>query len=110
MGKKMFFRSFTPNPTSKARRTEDDPIVQNGLAITPADMNKMLQAGVPISAQMNAHFNDDSPAQANDWTVGIQDMRGVDAAEVFEASMDAKSKIKKFFSSAKREPMEKGGD
>lgn len=110
MNKKMFFRSYTPNPTSKARRHQDDPIVKNGLAITPADMNKMLQAGVPISAQMNAHFNDDTPQQAADWSVGIQDMRGVDAAEVFEASMDAKSKIKKFFSSAERKPMQEGGD
>ena len=103
MKKKMFFRSYTKNSLSKARRTEDDPIVRNGLALTPADMNKMVMQGIPIGAQINAHFADDDFRAANDFDVPIQDRRGVDVAEVWEHSLDAKKKIRDYFSKAKRE-------
>lgn len=105
----MFFKSYTPNPTSKARRVEDDPIVRNGLAITPAQMADMVKKGQPISAQLQAAFNDDGP-NSNDWHVGIEDMRFTDASEAWNASQDAKEKIRKYAQTAERLPMSKGGE
>lgn len=106
----MFFNSYTPNKLSKARRMKDDPIVKNGLAITPADMNNMLRQGQPISAQLHAAFADDSPQSMNDWEIGIEDTRFVDAAEVYEHTMGAKKRVKNFLKNAERMPLEKGGE
>lgn len=110
MSKRMFFKSYTPNPVSKAVRTEDDPIVQNGLAVTPAEMNQMLQAGLPISAQINSMFNDDTLVSARDFSVDAIYQRGIDAAEIFEMQQGAKRKIKDAFQHAERQPIQEGGN
>ena len=110
MKKKMFFKSYTDNSLSKARRFKDDPVVKNGLAITPVDMNHMLQQGLPIGAQIRSAFADETFTSANDWDIDLSQQRGVDIVDAWEAEQSAKSKIKDFFSKAERSPVEKGGD
>lgn len=62
-----------------------------GLAFTPAQMAKMAEKGIPISTQSADQFVDGSLNPSFD--IPIEDRRGVDVNDVWNASKDAKAKI-----------------
>lgn len=76
------------------RRKHDEVEPKPGLAYTPADMARMHSAGMPVnSANLVNQFYDGDKNPSFD--VAIERRRGVDPAEIWEASMSAKDKINK---------------
>lgn len=77
-----------------ARRHEDEPIVKNGLAITPSDMASMMQQGIPISAQAHAIVEAETPAQASDFFVPAEHVKHSDMVDLWNAKLDAMEKVR----------------
>lgn len=74
------------------KRKEGEEIVQDGLSLTPAQMDDMVRRGVTVSTQsLGAQFFDDSPG--NSFDVPLIYTRGVDMAEAYETSLDSRRKI-----------------
>lgn len=68
---------------------------KSGLAYTPADMARMHSAGMPVnSANLINSFCDGDKNPS--FELPIERQRGVDIAEVWEASLIAKKKIDNF--------------
>lgn len=89
----MFGKSYKPWHPSTAKRVGDDPIVKNGLSISPAEMDELMKKGMPVAAQMNAMFNDDKISN-NDFDVPLEHMRGIDIAEINNTVLDIREKAK----------------
>lgn len=64
----------------------------NGLAVTPADMHRMVDRGIPVSPSNDALFFDGTPNVTFD--LPIEDARGVDVNDIWNAQQDARRKIK----------------
>lgn len=62
-----------------------------GLAFTPAQMAKMAEKGIPISTQSADQFVDGTLNPSFD--IPIEERRGIDVNDVWNASKDAKAKI-----------------
>lgn len=76
------------------KRKENEVEPKQGLAYTPADMARMHAAGMPVnSANLVNQFYDGDKNPSFD--VALERQRGVDPAEIWEASQTAKAKIKK---------------
>lgn len=82
-------------------RKHDEKAPQPGLAYSPADMARMYAHGMPVnSTNLVGQFVDGSPnVQWSDLTIDRQ--RGVDIAEVWQASKQARSKISKAVKASK---------
>lgn len=82
--------------STKCKRSKEDIPVQNGLALTPTEMMRLAQKGVPISAQNEQNFFDgvDNPT----WDVAPEKMRGVDPADLWQLQKTSRKKV----TSAKR--------
>lgn len=65
--------------------------VKDGLAITPAEMNRMVKSGIPITPQNSASFIDGEASFDRELT--LEARRGVDAIDAWEASQTAKKNI-----------------
>lgn len=79
---------------SKAVRHEHEPIVQDGLAVTPSMMEEMAMLGKPISTStLGAEYFDNTAR--NDFGVDPQFQRGACIVEVWETEQDARAKFKK---------------
>lgn len=74
------------------KRRPGETVVQNGLAVTPSDVLRMAEQGIPASAQMNSSFIDGSANPG--WDVPLEERRGVDIAQMWQFSKDAKLKFK----------------
>lgn len=84
----------TPRSRAVTTREEFEPAVQSALAYTPADMQRMAEKGVSInSMNMEGSYYYDPPTKSFD--VPISDRRGVDPADIWNAQMDARSKLSK---------------
>lgn len=77
-----------------ARRTEDDPIVQNGLAITPSEMQEMMARGEAISAQHMQAIKEETPAQRNDFYVPMEHTRGFDMVDAWNVRHEVQGKVR----------------
>lgn len=77
----------------QARRKKDEPIVKNGLAITPAAMVELMQQGSPISAQAYS-IKQETPSQANDFFVPAEHQRHFDMVDGWNARLDAQEKVR----------------
>lgn len=81
-------------PFAVAKCREGEVVVQNGLAITPADMENMVKSGIPVSAQSSnllkvQDFGDD------DWIVPIGFRRGEDPlADGYQHACDVHSRLR----------------
>lgn len=76
-----------------ALRHEGEQIVQNGLAMTPSDVLRSAEAGIPVSAQMNASFFDDGHF-GSDWNLDLNDRRGVDIGHLWQEQMSSRQKMR----------------
>lgn len=65
--------------------------VKDGLAITPAEMNRLTKSGIPITPQNSSSFIDGEASFDRELT--LESMRGVDAIDAWEASQSAKKNI-----------------
>lgn len=77
----------------QARRKKDEPIVKNGLAITPAAMMEMMQQGMPISAQ-GYSLKEETLAQSNDFFVPAEHQRHFDMVDAWNAKLDVQEKVR----------------
>lgn len=77
------------------KRMDGEPIVQNDLAVTPSQMVQMMSDGIPITTQ-NLHpelfFDGDTNPS---FEIPIDQQRGIDVADCWEASQDIRARAKK---------------
>lgn len=72
---------------------EDSQRVRQNMAVTPAQMEDLTSKGIPVSsANMASVFDDGIPNP--DWSVPIDNTRGVDIADVWCAQQDARKNLK----------------
>lgn len=67
------------------------PVVNN-LAVTPSDMHKLTERGIPINSTNNEQFIDGTLNCTFD--VPIERCRGVEAVDVWLAQCDARKKFR----------------
>lgn len=73
---------------------KDEKPVQNGLALTPADLARMTANGIPISTQnLETMYSEGSLELTYD--VPLDQQRGIDAADLFQAAETAKKNLKR---------------
>lgn len=75
------------------KRQRGESIVQNGLAVTPSDVLRMAERGIPASAQMNTQMIDGHTG--SDWNVPLEERRGVDIAQMWQESQNVRTKFRK---------------
>lgn len=85
--------------TCSVKRDEHDKPVQNGLALTPAQMAEMAERGIPISTA-NAQLAYEEGDRSNSFDIPVEDKRGVDMADVWVAQQDARKRVKDAYLSA----------
>lgn len=78
----------------RARRHDDEPVVQNDLAVTPAQMMELTSQGYSITSQNLRMLAAIDPAD-KDFYIPLQYRRGVDIADLSEASHEVRKKMKK---------------
>lgn len=76
---------------ANCKRRRGETPVQNGLAVSPADVLKMAEAGIPASAQMNSRMIDGH--SGSDWNVPLEERRGVDIAAMWQESRNIRKKF-----------------
>lgn len=84
------------NRPTKLKNTvlqDDEPIVQNGLAVTPRDMLNMTLNGIPISPS-NLGLQFDEGYSKLDFEPPLHTQRGVDISDMWEQREDFKGKLK----------------
>ena len=74
----------------KRRPTETD--VRSGLSVTPAQVLKMAEQGIPISAQMNTALSDGHTG--SDFNIPLEERRGIDMADIWQQEMTSRKKLK----------------
>lgn len=87
------YKGNNSNIYASCKRKDFEPLVQRGLAVTPAQMATMAAHGVAISSQNAASFNDGEIKPS--WDIPIERKRGIDMADVWQSSKDAQSKLRK---------------
>lgn len=80
------------------KRQRGEAIVQNGLAVTPSQVLKMAESGIPASAQMNSAMIDGH--EGSDWVVPLDERRGIDIAQMWQESMNARNKFRKAYANS----------
>lgn len=75
-------------------RHDDEDDVQDGLAVTPSQMEELVRRGIPVStANLGNEFYDGLPN--NDFYVAPMYQRGVDMADLWNTANDSKERITK---------------
>lgn len=92
-----------PRTCSVSRDENDKPVV-NGLALTPAQMAELAERGIPISTA-NAQLAYEDGDRSSSMDVQIEDRRGVDMADVWNAQQDARNRVKQAYQSAIQDSM-----
>lgn len=94
--KDIFVNRFTRRNRDRfscCRRVEGEQDVQNGLAMTPAQMFDMASKGLPVTTR-NLGVTYDEGYSNLDFTPPLEHRRGIDLGDLYEARMDAKSKLR----------------
>lgn len=78
---------------ASCKRRIGETVVQNGLSVTPSDVLKMAESGIPASAQMNSLMIDGHTG--SDWNIPLEERRGIDIAQMWQASNDIRAKFRK---------------
>lgn len=87
---------------STCRLGQFETAVVDGLAVTPADMYRLMRDGTPITPQNNAAmYYDMQPS--NDFEVGAIYRRGVDMADLYQIEQSTKKKMSKAFKTMSHE-------
>lgn len=90
----------------KIVRSEEDIQVQDGLALTPAQVADLTNSGVPISQPLAMNFFDGY--KTLDFDPGILGRRGVDITDLWNAQQDARKKMRDYAASVPRDAPEGG--
>lgn len=90
----MLYKSAYSNHVCNCSRKDSDPIVQNGLSLTPARMLELTRQGFSINAQNSRMLQDVSPAPFRHMDVPIEFTRGFDIADGYMAQQDFRKKVK----------------
>lgn len=88
------------------KRTDLDLDVQDGLALTPAQVAEMTNAGVPISQPNAMQFFDGYKTQ--DFEPILIDKRYVGLVDIWTAEKDARAKLRKAAQNAYQANQQKG--
>lgn len=76
-----------------AVRHEGEHDVQSGLAMTPSQVFKMAEKGLPVTTR-NLGLTYDEGYSNLDFTPPLEYRRGVDIGDLYEARMDSKAKLR----------------
>lgn len=88
----MFFRIKQSKHAITCHILDDGHIkAKPGLALTPAQIAKMSEQGIPITTQMSDQFFDGTLNPSFD--IPLEEQRGVDINDVWNASKTAKARI-----------------
>lgn len=74
------------------KRRVGEAVVHNGLAITPSQVLKMAEQGLPVTAQLQYQMVEGH--EGSDWNLGIEERRGIDMAQVWQESKSARKRLK----------------
>lgn len=77
-------------PFNQYRADSVDLKVRGGLSVSPAEMMEYTARGIAISSSNLAYFDGDTSSSMD---VPLENARGVDAADVWQASQTAKKKL-----------------
>lgn len=80
--------------SSVCRRHDDEPVVQNGLTVTPSEMLDLTRQGMSITS-MNLRLLEAVDPADKDFYVPLQYRRGIDIADISEHSQEVRQKLKK---------------
>lgn len=87
------YKRFCKNRiTATCKRKKTELPVKSGLAVTPAEMSKLAEEGIPISSNtlgMSFYEGDGSKS----WDIPLERVRGVDVAEMWTQSRTIKEKM-----------------
>lgn len=81
--------------------------VQNGLAVTPAQMAELTAKGVPITASNLGMVFDDGVSKL-DYDVPPEHTRGVDINDLWNLKQDIRKKLRKGLAGYKESEVENG--
>lgn len=80
---------------STSFRRDDEQVVQNGLAITPSEVESMVKRGIPVSTQSNALLKAQDYGD-KDWDVPLGFRRGEDPlADGYQKAKDVHERLHK---------------
>lgn len=77
-----------PFRSAFAVRGKYEPVVKNGLAITPSDMVEMMNNGMSISAQAYSMLDKETISQRNDFEVPLEHRKGFDMVDGWTLKQD----------------------
>lgn len=83
-----------PKVSSHPVRREDELPVHGNLVVTPAQMGKMVEQGIPISSQNISMTPKDGQPNPS-WDLPLDQLRGIDPAEMWETSQVIKQRAKR---------------
>lgn len=78
---------------SVCRRRDDEPVVQNGLAVTPGEMMRLTREGYSITSR-NAMMLDAVDPADRDYYVPIQYRRGFDISDLSNHAAEVRDKLR----------------
>ena len=79
---------------SRCFRKENDPVVRNGQAITPAQMEDFVRRGIPVS-QYNLAAMEVDVTSDKDYAVDPDYLKHSSLVSVYEAKRDSEKKAKR---------------
>lgn len=91
------------HPFATCKRRSGEKPVQNNLALTPSDILRMAEQGIPASSANNPNLIDGN--SDNDWNVPLEERRGIDMTDLWNERQNIKSKFRKAHDTAPIEPV-----
>lgn len=79
---------------SQYKRKENELPVYGNLTVTPSEMLRMTEQGIPISAQNMAYKPTDGESNPS-WDLPLDRLRGVDPAQMWETQQNIKERAKR---------------
>lgn len=65
-----------------------------GLSITPSEMYRLMEQGIPVSSQVNASLYYDGDENIKGWDMPPERLRGVDPADLWTLRGEIRDKIR----------------
>lgn len=90
-------RNVNVKKFARPRRRQNERIVQNDLSYTPSQMMELMERGIPVSNQnVNPDmFFDGVPDNQSTFELPLDQLRGIDVADCWQAEKDIKKRAKK---------------
>ena len=89
----MFPKQTKTTILKNCKLSPEEPIVQNGLAVTPSQMMELTNRGVPISPSNLGVIYDEGTSNL-DFEPTMENLRGIDITDMWEHREDVKHKMK----------------